>query len=237
MNAITGQSPTTSVFALLKRGTKARDFLAALPLILWTTYCVMVSAQDVIHSFEHATTFAHEVRVLIRMLAKISQFIFGLLLIALMLVRRPPIAGYRELVPQLLAILGTNLSVALIVLPVHDHGSPWLVMSSFLIFFGMGFSVFSLSWLGRSFSILPESRKLVTSGPYSMIRHPLYLGEQIAIVGVALQCTSSWAIAAIVLQFCCQIYRMNYEERVLSGSFPEYKAYMAQTDRIVPWLY
>jgi protein-S-isoprenylcysteine O-methyltransferase Ste14 len=237
MSALTGQTPTSSIFALLKRGTKARDLLAALPLMLWTVYCVVVSAQDLVHGFEHANTAFHEFRVAIRTLARLSQFIFGLLLISLLLVRRAPVAGHREWIPQFFAVLGTHLSVALIVLPVHKHGSQWLVLSSFLIFFGMAFSVFSLSWLGRSFSILPESRKLVTSGPYSLIRHPLYLGEQIAIVGIALECTSAWALAAIVLQFCCQLYRMNYEERVLSGSFPEYKAYMEHTDRIVPWLY
>jgi protein-S-isoprenylcysteine O-methyltransferase Ste14 len=46
-----------------------------------------------------------------------------------------------------------------------------------------------------------------------------------------------WAVAAITLQFCCQLYRMSYEERVLSGSFPEYEEYMADTARLIPGLY
>jgi protein-S-isoprenylcysteine O-methyltransferase Ste14 len=44
-------------------------------------------------------------------------------------------------------------------------------------------------------------------------------------------------VAAIVLQFCSQLYRMNYEEDILAKSFPEYKDYMAHTSRFIPWLY
>jgi protein-S-isoprenylcysteine O-methyltransferase Ste14 len=41
--------------------------------------------------------------------------------------------------------------------------------------------------LGRSISILPQARQLVTSGPYAFVRHPLYLGEMTAMLGIAMQ--------------------------------------------------
>jgi protein-S-isoprenylcysteine O-methyltransferase Ste14 len=41
--------------------------------------------------------------------------------------------------------------------------------------------------LGRSFSVVPQARGLVRGGPYSFVRHPLYLAEEIALLGILLQ--------------------------------------------------
>jgi protein-S-isoprenylcysteine O-methyltransferase Ste14 len=158
-------------------------------------------------------------------------------LIGLLVIRRTPVAVTQGFAPRAIAFLGCYLGIALLILPVRAAGSPWLGVSAGLIFAGTTFALYSLFWLGRSISIMPEGRSLVTSGPYAMVRHPLYLGEQLALVGVALLVTSPWAIALLVMQFCCQLYRMNYEEGVLSKAFPEYVAYMLETDRLIPWLY
>jgi protein-S-isoprenylcysteine O-methyltransferase Ste14 len=91
--------------------------------------------------------------------------------------------------------------------------------------------------LGRSISLVPEARRLVTKGPYALIRHPLYLGEMVAISGIALQHLSVWALLLLCLAWAFQFQRMKYEERVLSQSFPEYEDYMAKTARLVPGVY
>jgi protein-S-isoprenylcysteine O-methyltransferase Ste14 len=221
----------------LRHGTKAYDLLAALPVIVWYVIALWFSTADLLDTFHRSAIHHHEFRFALRLLTKVSQLIFGALLICLLISRRSPIAGHRAVIPRFLSMMGSYLGIILIVLPVHKHGSPWLLLSTFLICFGCVFSVWSLAWLGRSFSMIPESRKLVSDGPYSFIRHPLYLGEQITLVGIALECTSPWAVAAIVLQFCSQLYRMNYEEDILAKSFPEYKDYMAHTSRFIPWLY
>ena len=235
MNATVSRiGPVSRAF---RRGTKLYDLVTALPLVAWYVLCLFGAARQLMHGFESVSSMGIELRLLLSLLSQISKFSFAALLIVLLIVRRPPIAGSRGIVPKLMAFFGTYLGIALLVLPGSGADSHWLLLSSFLTFFGMTFAVFSLAWLGRSISILPESRKLVTSGPYSIIRHPLYLGEQIALAGVALQVGTAWAAPAVVLQFCCQLYRMNYEEKVLSASFPEYKAYMAETDRLIPWLY
>jgi protein-S-isoprenylcysteine O-methyltransferase Ste14 len=234
MNATVSLGPVTKAF---QRGTKVYDLVTTTPLIAWYVMCLFRALPPIVEGFASAPTGRLEFRLILSLLSQISKFSFAFLLIALLIVRRPPVAGTREIAPKFIAFLGGYLGIALLVLPGRGVDSHWLLMSSFLTFFGMTFSVFSLAWLGRSISVLPESRKLVTSGPYSMIRHPLYLGEQIALVGVALQAGTIVAAVAITLQFCCQLYRMNYEEKVLSGSFPEYAGYMAETDRLIPWLY
>jgi protein-S-isoprenylcysteine O-methyltransferase Ste14 len=221
----------------LRRGTKSYDLLAASPLVVWYLYCCWQQWPQLIREFASIHSPRDEVMTLIDALAKTSVFVFALVLIGLLVIRRTPVAAAKGLAPRVIAFLGCYVGIALLTLPTRSAGSPWLGVSAGLIFAGTSFALYSLFWLGRSISIMPEGRKLVTSGPYSVVRHPLYLGEQLALVGVALLVTSPWAIALLVLQFCCQLYRMNYEEGVLSKAFPEYVAYMLQTDRIIPWLY
>src|SRR6476620_11055473 len=90
-----------------------------------------------------------------------------------------------------------------------------------------------LLWLGRSFSTMPEARRLVTSGPYRYMRHPLYLTEEIAVIGVLLQYRSPAAFALVALQMALQVRRMLCEEQVLGETFPEYEQYCANTPRLV----
>ena len=84
---------------------------------------------------------------------------------------------------------------------------------------------------------MPEARKLVTAGAYSIVRHPLYLAEFVGTIGAVIQFLSPWAIAIASTQFAFQLVRMHYEERVLASSFPEYDAYRHRTARLIPGIY
>ena len=99
------------------------------------------------------------------------------------------------------------------------------------------FSIYSIFCLGRSVSIMAEARRLVTHGPYARIRHPLYLGEEIVLLGITLEFISPWAVALLICQWAFQMRRMSYEELVLKGAFPEYETYMARTARLIPGFY
>ena len=77
----------------------------------------------------------------------------------------------------------------------------------------------------------------MTRGPYALVRHPLFLGEMIALVGVALQNLSGSALLLLGLVCAFQFQRMKYEERVLFQIFPEYADYTARTARLVPGVY
>jgi protein-S-isoprenylcysteine O-methyltransferase Ste14 len=237
MNALTGSSTAPRLTGLFRRGTKGYDLLAASPLIVWYILCLIAVAPQILQELHTADTTGLTVRMLLDMLSKASKFGFGMLLISLLVIRRTPIAATQGLLPRVISFMGCYLGIALLVLPGRGPDSPWLLLSSFLVLAGTLFAIYSLAWLGRSISIMPESRKLVMSGPYSVVRHPLYLGEQISLLGVAVQCTSPWAIAAFAFQLACLLYRMGYEEQILSGSFPEYPAYMARTSRFIPGLY
>jgi protein-S-isoprenylcysteine O-methyltransferase Ste14 len=91
-----------------------------------------------------------------------------------------------------------------------------------------------LSWLGKAFSIMAEARRLVTHGPYRYVRHPLYVCEEIAVIGIFIQVMSPMALMIFVLHAVCQIRRMLNEERVLQAAFPEYENYARRTPRLIP---
>jgi len=93
-----------------------------------------------------------------------------------------------------------------------------------------------LLWLGRSFSVMPEARRLVTSGPYRWVRHPLYATEMVVAVGIMIQVGTPFATALGGLHLALQVARARYEERVLAEAFPEYAGYKARTRMFIPWL-
>ncbi len=110
-------------------------------------------------------------------------------------------------------------------------------MACLLVIVGNAFTVVVLLRLGRSFSILPESRKLVTGGPYQIVRHPLYLAEAVAMLGTLINFISPLAILIVVLQIILQLVRIHYEERVMKETFPEYALYAKRTARLIPGIY
>ena len=159
------------------------------------------------------------------------------MLIALLALRHTPRARKSGLVPRIAAIAGTYLSVGIVQLPPAELSAPLYLIATLLILSGTAFALYSaLNSVARS-SMLPEARQLVTRGPYALIRHPLYLGEAIALVGLTLQFMSPWALMIFGLQCACQVGRMTSEERVLSSVFPEYRNYMAHTARLLPHIY
>jgi len=153
-------------------------------------------------------------------------------------IRLRPVSKFAGFVPALTAILGGFLVSGLILLnPRTDLPVAAKIISCSLILAGYLFAVVALHCLGRSFSILPEGRELVTAGPYHFIRHPLYAAEAIAMLGAMIDYLSPAAVALVATQFLLQLGRIHYEEKVLRTTFPEYAAYSRRTARLIPGIY
>jgi protein-S-isoprenylcysteine O-methyltransferase Ste14 len=113
-----------------------------------------------------------------------------------------------------------------------------LHLTSLLILMGgMTASTYVLFRLGRSFSILPQARGLVTDGPYATLRHPLYAAELVSTFGVMLQFAQPWSFLLLVATLVALVPRMGFEEKVLLAAYPAYRDYMKRTSRLVPGLY
>lgn len=98
-------------------------------------------------------------------------------------------------------------------------------------------AVLSLGHLRRNLSIIPEARRLTTSGPYRYVRHPLYSAEILAAVAVVLGSPAAVPVAALLLFVAVQNLRASFEERLLLATFPEYAAYRERTRRLIPFVW
>jgi len=136
--------------------------------------------------------------------------------------------------PRYSAFMGTFLTLALVALSPVEAGPAWRLTAIIIITVGGLLSALVLIWLGRSFSITPQARALVTRGPYAVVRHPLYLCEEITVIGVMLLHFSLAAVLIVVVQWIFQLRRMSNEERVLRSVFPEYAGYAARTPKVIP---
>jgi protein-S-isoprenylcysteine O-methyltransferase Ste14 len=166
--------------------------------------------------------------------ASMANTLFLGLVAVTTITRLVPIMKSKGIETRISALLGSFMSIALAFLPKAELGPVWSTLSTALILVAISLAIVVLRWLGKSFSILPDARRLVTEGPYRIVRHPLYLCEGLALVGVTLQVLSPLAvlIALAVVTFQCR--RMINEERILRLAFPEYDAYAAKTPFLIP---
>jgi protein-S-isoprenylcysteine O-methyltransferase Ste14 len=170
------------------------------------------------------------------LLSRICMLLFFCLAAWLTLIRSQPLAKASGLRPRVAALVGVTLLFAIDLLcPRLDNPPTWLLfLSAGLILFGNALALIVLNRLGKSFSVMAEARKLVTEGPYRIVRHPLYLTEGIAIIGLFLPYLSIQAALLFVLLLAVQVLRMHYEEQVLRSTFPEYADYARHTRRVIP---
>jgi protein-S-isoprenylcysteine O-methyltransferase Ste14 len=169
-------------------------------------------------------------------LSKFCMVLFYALVIVFTLTRERPRDHARGLQPRLTALLGSFLLMASLPwLQKADLGVWPHLVSLALVLTGSALMVFVVSYLGRSFSIMAEARKLITDGPYRLVRHPLYVAELIATVGILVEYWSWLAAALALTQFAFQLQRMRNEEAILRRAFPvEYENYGATTKRLIP---
>ena len=175
-----------------------------------------------------------DVNKALMVLAAISNAMFLILVAATALTRLRPIRKAKGIEPRLSALIGTFMCLGLAFLTKANLSAFFSAFSSLLTILGGSLSFLVLRWLGRSFSLAPEARRLVTGGPYLFVRHPLYLCEGITILGIVVQVLSPWAILIFLLFAAIQYRRMINEEAVLRSAFPEYLEYAARTPRIIP---
>jgi protein-S-isoprenylcysteine O-methyltransferase Ste14 len=102
-----------------------------------------------------------------------------------------------------------------------------------LVIFGTLLVLTSLIFLRQAFTVTPQARFLVTSGPYPIVRHPMYVGNIISLLGLALLIDSGQAIALFIICAALQIRRALYEERLLRSTFQEYADYQTRSVNFV----
>jgi protein-S-isoprenylcysteine O-methyltransferase Ste14 len=106
---------------------------------------------------------------------------------------------------------------------------------------GLAFSVWARRHLGANWSVsvtLKEGHELVRHGPYRIVRHPIYTGCLLALVGSALICEQWRAPLGAALIFASLAYKVRLEESWLTGYFGDtYQRYRREVSALIPGLY
>ena len=217
--------------------SRGYDLLMRLPMVVWATLIAMAAVTELVRYAGQTDPMPPQAIYAINIAMRLSTIAFLLLLAASVVLRAPPTGKARGIEPRVSALLGTCLIYALVLFPRRELSPLAGMASTILILFGNVLAVFVLARLGRSFSVMAEARRLVTSGIYRLVRHPLYLAEEIAVIGVVMQFLSYWTVLLVAVQIAFQLRRMHNEEAVLTESFPEYAAYRQRTARLLPGIY
>lgn len=139
---------------------------------------------------------------------------------------------------------------ALIVLPDFNRaawsvdwqsiGAPQFVGLAVLLA-GLAFSVWARLHLGTNWSVsvtLKEGHELVRSGPYGLVRHPIYTGCLLALAGAVLIGAQWRGVAGLLLIFASLAYKVRVEENWLTGHFGgAYAQYRRDVAALIPGLF
>lgn len=208
------------------------DFLGRIAIVCIMTVLAVLSAIPVFAHF-HQSVSANSLAIVNQVLATVLSALQVFLTVG----RLPPKGTAQGIEPRVTSVAGTFLIiVAMFLTPALESEAAQMVALC-LIFIGMVSSVFCLYWLGRSFSIMATARQLVTSGPYSIVRHPLYISEATFIVGAILSHFSVLMVALGAVQFLLQYRRARNEEGILRETFPEYDEYARRVPMLLPRLF
>lgn len=165
----------------------------------------------------------------------------GFLLLLGRRVQSPP----RKVADLVVPLAGTFFYLAYYAIPWFP---PWLKQSlcpvdwqtvcatigAVLNLLGLWISIWAAVYLGRSFGVLIEVRKVVMDGAYRRIRHPMYSGYVCFLAGLALANFSLAYFILVPLHIGLLLYRARLEEVRLAEGSPEYQAYRQRAGFIFP---
>jgi len=137
--------------------------------------------------------------------------------------------------------------VAIVLVPALDHRFGWSRVPLALVilgdvmtalFFWLMYRVFrENSFTAATVAIAPDQR-VISTGPYALVRHPMYAGGLFLFIGAPLALGSYWGMLAFVAALPALIWRMFDEERLLAGELPGYADYCARVRwRLVPGVF
>ncbi len=148
----------------------------------------------------------------------------------------------REL--RIRAVIGVLVILLFRLGAFRGHGlntDPWRAGIGLVLFaLGLGFAIWARIHIGRNWGT-PMTQKdepeLVTSGPYHLVRHPIYSGILVAGVGTAVALSWLW-LPAVILAGVYFVYSATVEERYMAEQFPDsYPVYKRSTKMLFPFVF
>lgn len=187
----------------------------------------------------------------------LSVFTVSVLLITLYLMKKDPKLlerrvkggplGEKERTQRLIQFLASIAFLSMIILPSLDHRLAWSIVPSLVVISGdilvvsgllFVFFVFKENSYTSGVIEVSEEQKVISSGPYALIRHPMYLGAFVMLIGVPLALGSWWGLCSFIPMMIVIIWRLLDEEKFLVNNLPGYPEYRNKTRyRLVPFIW
>lgn len=114
------------------------------------------------------------------------------------------------------------------------------LLGTALVAAGLGFAAWARRHLGRNWSsrvVVKQGHALVRTGPYRRVRHPIYSGMLLAILGTALAIGEWRGFAALGCALAGILVRVRAEEARMGETFPEYAEYRRRSAALVPGVF
>jgi protein-S-isoprenylcysteine O-methyltransferase Ste14 len=146
----------------------------------------------------------------------------------------------KEPVQKLIMLVVSAGFIALIVIPALDHRFAWSHMPPAVALAGdlmvlLGwlaiFFVFKANSFASATIELTPGQKIISTGPYALVRHPMYAGGLLMLVGMPIALGSWWGLLVIAAMMPALIWRLFEEEKFLARNLAGYVAYQ----RTVPY--
>jgi protein-S-isoprenylcysteine O-methyltransferase Ste14 len=148
---------------------------------------------------------------------------------------------------QVIQLLAMVTFIAMMMLPAIDHHYRWSTMppdlaiaGDILIAFGFAaiFLVFKENSYASAVIEVRSGQKIVTTGPYAVVRHPMYSGALIMLLGIPLALGSWWDLFTLIPITIILVWRLLEEEKFLATNLPGYSDYQNKVShRLVPFFW
>ncbi len=157
-----------------------------------------------------------------------------------------PIAE-KEISQKIVQSLTTIMFIAMHIVPGLDHRFAWSAVPFDAVIAGdvlvaLGFLIIYFVYKVNSFASatidLYPDQKVISTGLYALVRHPMYMGGLVLFIGSALALGSWWGLIVLLLFMPALLWRLFDEEKFLAKNLPGYSDYQNRvTYRLVPYLW
>jgi protein-S-isoprenylcysteine O-methyltransferase Ste14 len=153
-------------------------------------------------------------------------------------------AAEKEPTQKIIMFFASLGFIGLIVVPALDHRFAWSHMPPYVSLAGdalvaLGWRAIFFVFRENTFSSatieLAPDQKVVSTGPYALVRHPMYAGGLVMFLGIPIALGSWWGLLVIVTMTPALIWRLLDEEKFLARNLPGYAEYQKRVrDRLIP---
>jgi protein-S-isoprenylcysteine O-methyltransferase Ste14 len=156
-------------------------------------------------------------------------------------------AAEKEKTQKLIMLFASIGFIALLIVPALDYRFEWSAVPLYAVIAGdvlvaTGFYIIFLVYKENPFTSatieIAADQKVISTGPYALVRHPMYAGSFPMCLGTPLALGSWWGLLALTAMMPFLIWRLLDEERFLSKNLPGYTEYRTQVRwRLIPGVF